>query len=161
MARCNRDAFSFSRFQHARHDRRGFRQNLKQGTKDKEQAKCGWPVVMVVGVAHGMAGNIIVIKMSADNAESEKDMMMMMFCCAGCGTPEVDDIKLKQVPLVILSDIAATHVKKIIGCNTKRSARRERLNYVTKYYSSSLKAVMRATARSVCYRYRLIQVKLF
>mmetsp|Transcript_2158 Transcript_2158/g.3337 ORF Transcript_2158/g.3337 Transcript_2158/m.3337 type:complete len:321 (+) Transcript_2158:31-993(+) len=42
-----------------------------------------------------MAGNIIVIKMSADNADSEKDMMMM-FCCAGCGTPEVDDIKLKQ-----------------------------------------------------------------
>jgi hypothetical protein len=49
----------------------------------------------------------------------------------------------------------------IVGCNTKRSAIRERLNYVTKFYSSSLKAVMRATAPSVCYRYRSIQTKLF
>ena len=34
--------------------------------------------------------------MSADNADSEKKVIMMMFCCAGCGIAEVDDIKLMQ-----------------------------------------------------------------
>ena len=50
----------------------------RQGNKHKQAC---WGRSEVVGVAHGMAGNIIA-KMSADNAdESEKDMMML--CCAG------------------------------------------------------------------------------
>jgi len=65
------------------------------------------------------------------------------------------------VPLVILSDIAAINAIKITGRNTKRIAKKEWLNCVTKFYSSSLKAAMTATARSVCYRYRLIHEQLF
>mmetsp|Transcript_25402 Transcript_25402/g.37442 ORF Transcript_25402/g.37442 Transcript_25402/m.37442 type:complete len:94 (-) Transcript_25402:224-505(-) len=92
--------------------------------------------------------------MSAD-AESDK-----MMCCASCGTPEVDDVKLKIAPLANSFDIAASNVRRIIGRSINETARREWLNYVTKFYSSNRKAAISVTAPSVVCRDRLIKKNL-
>jgi hypothetical protein len=62
---------------------------------------------------------------------------------------------------VNLFNIAALNVRGGIGRNTDESVKKGPLNYVTKSYSSNLKAAISVTARSVVCRYRLITENLF
>ena len=59
--------------------------------------------------------------------------------------------------LANLFDIAAFNVRMIIGPDTKKIAKSERLNYVTKFCSSSLKVATSGIVPSVVCQYRLIQ----
>jgi hypothetical protein len=81
-------------------------------------------------------------------AEKLEEMMY----CAACGIAEVDDIKLKTCTACQLVRYCSVMS---IGLDTKKSAKSEWLNYVTKFCSSSLKAATSGTARSVVYRIRL------
>jgi hypothetical protein len=66
-------------------------------------------------------------------------------------------VSQKWMMLVNLFDIAAMNVSGIIGRNTTESVKNGPLNYVTKFYSSNLKAAILVTARFVFCRYRWSQ----
>mmetsp|Transcript_31369 Transcript_31369/g.46889 ORF Transcript_31369/g.46889 Transcript_31369/m.46889 type:complete len:82 (+) Transcript_31369:112-357(+) len=57
--------------------------------------------------------------------------------------------------IVISLDTAAINAKKIIGQIMKQFAKKEQLNYVTRFYLGSLKAAFLATVRSAVCPYRL------
>eukprot|EP00984_Skeletonema_dohrnii_P020923 scaffold10323_cov163-Skeletonema_dohrnii-CCMP3373.AAC.1 len=73
--------------------------------------------------------------MSAEEVRSAAESEFLM-CCASCGTAEVDDIKLKKCTACYLVKYCS------IKCQREHRprARKERLNCVTKFYSSSLRA---------------------
>jgi len=93
------------------------------------------------------------------NADAESDTMM---CCAACGTPEVDDVKLKDCSACKLVRYCGVKCQKDhrLGHSTNETARRERLNYVTKFYSSSLKSAIAVVAPFVVCRCPLMQRNL-
>ena len=71
-------------------------------------------------------------------------------CCVALHAASLKWMKSnwRNVSLAILFDIAALNVSGIIDRSTKKLARRERLNYVTRFYSGSLKAAISGIARS-------------
>ena len=92
-----------------------------------------------------------------DNSEAETADIC---CCASCGVAEVDDIKLVPCDGCDLVRYCSDACQQELDRNMKQNAKNERVNYEMNYYSSSLKAVIMVTARSVVYLYRSIQKNL-
>ena len=82
----------------------------------------------------------------------ENEAVVDTSSCASCGIAEIDDIKLKEEALIVISfDTAAMHVKDNISHSTKKLARNERLNYMTNYYSSNRRAAILGIAPFAVY----------
>ncbi len=82
------------------------------------------------------------------SAAAESDESNKMQHCASCGIAGV----LKDCDYCDLVKYCSDTVRKIIGHNTKKTARSE-----TKFYSDNQKAVIMGTARSVVCRCQLIK----
>ncbi len=81
-------------------------------------------------------------------------------CCASCGIAEVDDNKFVPCDGCDLVKYCSDECRENHKSSTKRSAKYERLSYVTNYCSSNRKAVTSVTAQSAVYLYRLIRRNL-
>jgi len=93
--------------------------------------------------------------MSTNNNEPDDDTMVCFV-----GVAEVDDIKLKKCPTCDLVRYCSDNCRWNIRHNMKQCAKDGCLNYVTRFYLGSLKALISGTARFVYCRYRLIQKNL-
>jgi hypothetical protein len=89
---------------------------------------------------------------------SEESFTDASRCCASCGIAEIDELKLMECSDCDLVNIAATNVRKIINHSTRKHVRDERLNYVTRFYSSNRTVRVVGTVQSVSYHCRLIQI---